>query len=195
MSKAGFVLVGGSSRRMGGAKALLEFEGTPLASRIAEHVRSAAGSATLVGDPQFYGALRWPVIADQIAGRGPISGLHAALTYTVADWNLIVACDLPFVTADFLSFLIERAAGTQAVVPVAVNGSFEPLVAVYHRECLAAVDQSLQSRQYSLQKLVAGLRRIEVTPGEWRRFDRGGLLFQNVNDAEELERARKRVRR
>jgi len=102
---AGFVLTGGSSLRMGRDKALLPIGGSALVERTAERVRAAAGSVTLIGAPSRYAHLGLAVAPDLIADCGPIGGLYTALKMTSADWNLVVACDMPGVTAAFLDDL------------------------------------------------------------------------------------------
>src|SRR5215471_2768618 len=109
VSRAGFVLAGGRSARMGRDKALLEIEGSRLICRVAEAVAGAAGSVTIVGDPEKYGSLGYPVCEDVFRGCGPLAGVHAALAASVADWNLLVACDMPDVEPGFLTELLEQA--------------------------------------------------------------------------------------
>lgn len=188
---AGFVLVGGAGRRMGRDKALLSFEGVPLAHRLAERVRSAAGSATLVGSRRLYATLGWPIIEDRFPGRGPLAGIHSLLKQSAAEWNLVVACDLPFLSAPFLRFLLRAATetsaeGAQLVVPVSSRG-YE-LAAVLRRDCLPAAEAALAGGDYRLSGFYARLRRREIAAAEWRRFDPRGLLFQNVNTPEDVKK-------
>ncbi|MES1257997.1 MAG: NTP transferase domain-containing protein, partial [Acidobacteriota bacterium] len=86
-NRAGWILVGGRSARMGSDKALLRIGGRPLALRIADAVAEVCGPVTLVGDPARYASLGLPVLADEFAGEGPLSGIEAALRGTRADWN------------------------------------------------------------------------------------------------------------
>jgi len=194
---AGFVLVGGAGRRMGRDKALLPFEGVPLAHRLAERVHSAAGSATLVGGRRrLCATLGWPIIEDLFPGRGPLAGIHSVLQQSAAEWNLVVACDLPFLSIGFLRFLLRAARetsaeGTQLVVPVSSRG-YE-LAAVVRRDCLPAAEAAMAGGDYRLSGFYARLRRREIAPAQWRRFDPDGLLFQNVNTSEELAQALENV--
>jgi len=192
---AGFVLVGGPSLRMGQDKALLEFDGTPLAQRLAGLVATVAGSASLVGSRRKFLHLGWPVLEDIIPGLGPLGGLHAALTHTAARWNLVVGCDLPLLTADFLALLLRLAVETeaQAVVPVSRQSAYEPLAAVYRKDCLEAVQSAIDRRQLRMAALLERLHLRPVPPEEWRAFDPDGVLFHNVNTPEELESARKKL--
>ncbi len=133
-STAGFVLTGGRSSRMGRDKALLPIEGSLLVERTAERVRAAAGSVTLIGAPGRYAHLGLPVLPDLVEDCGPIGGLHTALKSTRADWNLVVACDMPGLTAGFLGDLLAaaRQLGCACLVPQTDSG-LHPLCAVYHR--------------------------------------------------------------
>ncbi len=192
---AGFVLVGGQSRRMGQDKALLDWGGTRLAQRLAERVFAAAGSATLIGSRQKYGHLGWPLLEDLVPGRGPLSGIHTALKHTPARWNLVVGCDLPFLTTEFLAFLlgIAEAGDSQAVVPVSPRFGYEPLAAVYRQDCLGEAEAALEGQQYKIAGVLDRLRLRTVLPDQWRPFDPEGILFENVNTPQELERARQRA--
>jgi molybdopterin-guanine dinucleotide biosynthesis protein A len=137
MSRAGFVLVGGASARMGRDKALLPFRGRALVDHVARQVAEAAGSVVLVGHPERYAHLPYALIADEYPGRGPLAGIHAALGASRADWNLVVACDMPGLTAPFLRQLLARAEAGAAdcVAARSPAGLPEPLCAVYHRRC------------------------------------------------------------
>src|SRR5262245_4257942 len=99
---------------MGRDKALLDLDGSLLACRVAEVVAAAAGQVALIGDPAKYGELGYPVYPDVFPGCGPLAGVHAALSATAADWNLVVACDMPGVEPEFLAGLLEHAERTAA---------------------------------------------------------------------------------
>src|SRR5436305_14932538 len=96
MNRFGWVLVGGKSSRMGRDKALLEdASGEPLALRLAALRRGVCGEVALIGDPSKYADLGLRVFPDNFADAGPLAGIEAALRVTSAEWNLIVACDMP----------------------------------------------------------------------------------------------------
>ncbi|MCC6389844.1 MAG: molybdenum cofactor guanylyltransferase [Bryobacterales bacterium] len=159
MRQAGYVLTGGASSRMGKDKALLPFRGRTLVEWVAQQVKTAAGSVTLVGSAARYGFLGLPVIEDQHAGCGPLSGIEAALAHSGAEWNLVVACDMPNLTAPFLSWILKEAVAGQEdiVMPVGAGGR-EPLCAVYRRTCLPAAQDALVREQYKVSEAFRSMR-------------------------------------
>src|SRR5579862_2554422 len=150
-STAGFVLTGGRSSRMGRDKALLPIDGSFLVERTAEVVRAAAGSVTLIGAPARYAHLGLPVLPDLVEDCGPISGLHTALISTRADWNLVVACDMPSLTAGLLSDLVAAAQqlGCSCLAPPTGTG-LHPLCAVYHRRSADAVEFAIEHKRFKM---------------------------------------------
>ena len=164
-SRAGFVLVGGESSRMGRDKALLEFEGSAVAARIAECVRSVAGNVTLIGSPERYRHLGYNVVPDRVTGFGPMGGVHTALESTHCEWNLIVACDMPFITARLLEDLFADAESGPSTADVIVPEStaeggtrLDPLCAVYQRRCAAAARRAISHKMIRMQDFVSKLR-------------------------------------
>ena len=182
MSHAGFVLVGGASTRMGRDKALLPFRNTVLADHVASQVEAAADSATLVGDPEQYAHLGRPVIPDLRAGRGPLGGIEAALAASAADWNLIVACDMPGISVPVLIALLEEAIHSESdcVLPQSGSRLPEPLCAVYHRRCLPAIVCALDK---NLNKVTDSLSELRVK--HWKAPETG--WDNNLNTPEDWQ--------
>lgn len=188
---AGYVLAGGLSSRMGRTKALLEISGAPLVVRAARLVASVCPSVAIVGSPEEYGQFGFPAIPDDQPRLGPLGGIVTALGRSAADWNLVIACDLPYLTTEWLRFLLNRARTSRArvVLPVSAAGP-EPLCAVYHRESAAEVRRQLQSGVLKVTRALEAAGVEQILPDEILPFDPRGLLFQNLNTLEEYERAR-----
>jgi molybdopterin-guanine dinucleotide biosynthesis protein A len=199
----GFILAGGESSRMGTNKGFLEIGGVPLILRTARIVESVVGNAsgdlsTVVGSPELYRPLGLRAIADDYPGCGPLGGIATALHACDAEWNLVVACDLPYLTKPWLEFLAQRArackpsAGVDAVVPMNERGA-EPLCAMYRKCCEPAFREALES---GTRKVTNGLARVRVEylePAEWKSFDSDGLLFKNMNTPADYEEAKVRL--
>ena len=98
---------------MGMDKGLLEIDEAPLIVRTVRLLDAVAGVATVVGRPETYQRLGLHAIGDDWPGCGPLGGIATALRASDAEWNLIVACDLPYLTRQWLEFLARRARETE----------------------------------------------------------------------------------
>jgi len=179
-ARAGFVLAGGNSSRMGRDKARLPLHGKTLLEHVAAAVAEAAGSVTLVGAPERYQDLGIRILPDSHPGGGPLAAIHTALSDSRADWNLIVACDMPLISASFLQSLLDAAesSGADCLIPSGPSGRLEPLCAVYHARCAAAIGEALDRGVRKITGALNGLRIAawSVPESHW---------FRNVNTPEE----------
>jgi molybdopterin-guanine dinucleotide biosynthesis protein A len=143
-------------------------------------VRLAAGSVVLVGNPKVAARSAFPAIPDLYPGEGPLGGILSALGQTTADWNIVVACDMPELTARFLITLIEAAerSDADALVPTRPSGRLEPLCAVYHRRALPGLEAAFAG---GVRAVAAAFPQVRATLFPVPEV----LLFQNVNTPEE----------
>src|SRR6185295_4885070 len=119
-----FILAGGASRRMGTDKSQLLIDRQTFAERISETLFKLTDSVTLVGRELENSSL--PSVADVYPQWGALGGLHAALSACRRDWAIVVACDLPFVTAGLFSSLASLRLDHEAVVPTQPDGRPQP---------------------------------------------------------------------
>jgi len=191
MQTAGYVLAGGASSRMGRNKAFLMLDGLPLVEIAARAVREAAGSVTLIGPPEVYAPLGYSVIPDRRLGCGPLAGIETALAHTTADWNLLVACDMPRVLPGALRRILDVALSPDlpescsCVLPESHDGHVEPLCAAYHRRLLSIVGKALDD----------GLRKVtQALPVDSIHYIRmtNEPIFQNINTPEDWQAALER---
>ncbi len=190
---AGLVLTGGYSRRMGRDKALLPLAAKPLVLHTVERLSPVVEEVVLVGAPERYSHLGLPVLQDVESGRGPLAGLVTALTATEYDWNLVVACDLPYLETRFLRHLLEqatRSGAADAVVPQ-LAGLWQPLCAVYHRRTLPAFKAVLAGPQAKIALAFERIRVQAVTEDDFRRFAFDERILKNMNTQEDYEEAKR----
>lgn len=176
------MLTGGRSSRMGCDKALLPFRGGTLIEAVAAIVARSAGSATLVGRPETFGALGFAVIPDVYPGEGPLGGILTALRHSGADWNLITACDMPALNCGVLENLLETAErlDADALLPLGPAGLWEPLCAVYHRRTMEALEARFAA---GVRKVSAALEAVRAVPCPVVEVS----CFQNINTPEEWQ--------
>jgi molybdopterin-guanine dinucleotide biosynthesis protein A len=182
----GFVLAGGKSRRMGRNKALLELHGRPLALRAGDLLRPWVAAVTLVGSPGQRVSLGMPILTDLFPDRGPLGGICTGLEQSRCDWNVFLACDMPFVEGTFVRFLRERAlmSDADAVLPK-TEQSLEPLCAAYHRRCLPVMRRVLETSQGGVVDALKQLR-VEVIPtGQLAAHGFSEEMFADVDTGED----------
>ena len=177
----GYVLTGGRSSRFGSDKALYTVHGRAMALHVAEVLGGPADSVTLVGDPGKYGLLGLPVISDQFPGAGPLGGIVTALANASSPWILVVACDMPKLSAAPLASLLDPAArsNVRAVLPRTPDGRLQPLCAAYARTALGPFTDALCSGTRKVMEA------IQTVP--WRAIEMGDSVpFVNVNRPSDL---------
>jgi molybdopterin-guanine dinucleotide biosynthesis protein A len=194
-----FILVGGKSSRMGRDKALLEISGKPLAARAAEMVKPLVANVMLIGEPRRQAELGLPVIADRWPGAGPLGAIATALLGTTKPWALILACDLPYLNANWIQSLCERALATEpgsidALVPASENG-LEPLSAIYRATAGAVLGRAVENGTRKVTNGLALLKIQAIPEAEWSRFSPDGKLFRNLNTWQDYLDARNELER
>jgi len=197
----GYVLAGGGSTRFGRDKALVEFGEEPLLLRIVKLAHSCAAPVTVVANFEKYRHLdtQLEILEDGWPGAGPLGGIITALEHAVATapnsrWNLVLSCDMPFLTREWLEFLVDRAGASppdvQVILPHSAHGP-EPLCACY-RTAAAGTLKNVFER--GVRKVTEALKhvRIEVLDeSAWKRFDSAGRLFWNMNTPADFAEAQR----
>ena len=182
-----FILAGGKSTRMGSDKAFVTMDGRTLLARTLELARSVTPDVNIVGDPAKF-ARFGPVVEDLFTECGPLGGIHAALRASQTDLNLLLAVDVPFVSTEFLQYLIRRARSTAAatVTVVWASGGWQPLCAVYRQEFADAAEADLAVGRYKIDSLFATQRTLVIDEDELKSAGFSPNMFRNLNTPEEL---------
>lgn len=129
-----------------------------------------------------------PVMTDQIADAGPLGGIYTALRSSPVDRVVVLGCDMPFLTREFLAWLAACDPEADVVLPRDSRG-VHPLCAVYHVRLADRFKQSLDAGRFAVHRAIAGCRIRDVGPDELRQFDPDGRLLMNVNTPEDYDAA------
>jgi molybdopterin-guanine dinucleotide biosynthesis protein A len=186
-----FVLAGGRSTRMGKDKAFLKLGGRTLLDRALQTCRPLCPTVSILG-PQEGFAAYGTAVEDIVPDRGPLGGIHAALSHTATSHNLVLGVDLPFVTTEFLRFIVEEAWASGDVVTVPrAGGGFHPVCAVYHREFRDVARAALERGENKIDALFSQVSTRIIEEPELGRFALGPRMFENLNTPEDFERAKR----
>ena len=185
------ILAGGQARRFGGRdKSALRVGDLSILERQLSVLRDIADRVVLVaGDPQSLQDRGLEVVADRVPHAGAIGGIYTALSAAHSPHVLVLACDLPFVSAVFLRYLAGLAGPDyDAVVPRSSDG-LQPLCAVYARGLAPLIGERIASGHLKIADALSAIRTREVGPAEIAAIDPDEKLFLNVNEPGDLDRA------
>ena len=183
MQITGIILSGGQSTRMGTDKALLQIKGKTLLERAVEICNPVCNAILISSNNPEHGKYGYPVIADEIQDCGPLCGIYSCLKHSETDWNLVVSVDSAFVTQDFVEFLISEIGDFDAIIPVHKNGK-EPLIALYHKNCIQAINERIKLNDYKMHNLLNILNTKFTNVDSWIKKNPG--IFKNLNRPEDF---------
>ena len=184
----GVILAGGSSRRMGRNKALLEVDGTPIITRIYRVLASLFHEVVIVtNSPHDYDFLPCRKVADIHPGCGSIAGLHSGLAHSGTPHSFVTACDMPFLDPVVIRSLCAiQNEGYDAVVPNS-EGGLEPLHALYSVACREIFEQAILQGELKIVDILERMKIRKVTDDELQGSCGQTGRFLNVNTPEEYE--------
>jgi molybdopterin-guanine dinucleotide biosynthesis protein A len=200
-----FVLIGGSSSRLGQDKALLKLDSCTLAQRAVNTVKEALSCSQIylaaANESQFSAEglpeglpENVPVIYDRYKDRGAYCALHSALSTAKSEWIFVLACDLPFVSVDLLKFMAGLIDGVfDAVVNVMPDARAQPLCAFYRVDpCLKIIGKMIRedNKPPPLRLIFEKINTRRVEFDEIKNLPGSQNFFFNLNSPDDLNNAR-----
>jgi molybdopterin-guanine dinucleotide biosynthesis protein A len=109
------------------------------------------------------------LISDATAEQGPLGGLVAGLRSSETEWNLVLACDMPYVPVEALEKLVSGALRSDPalefdVIIFADSQRWQPLCGIYHRKALKKMESALENGRLSINGLLTELKLKTITP-------------------------------
>ena len=198
MEISGIILAGGKGLRLGRDKALETINGRDLLHRVVSRLSFLESDIVIVATEKQ--RLSWfgdypgvKIVTDIYPDKGPLGGIYTGLVTSDTRYNLVVACDMPFLSQPLLGYMVQLSANFDLVIP-RWNGLVEPLHAVYSKDSLAAMESTLKQGILSVTKLLSLVRVRYVEAEEIERFDPKHLSFFNVNAEADLAMAKEIAR-
>ena len=185
------VLAGGKGLRLGrdkvtvtfGNRSLLQWVISRLTFLDSDIIIVTAEKETLTQHID-YPKLR--TVSDIYPGKGSLGGIYTGLVASDSFYNLVVACDMPFLNQALLCYMVEVADNFDLVVP-RLGNTIEPLHAVYSKGCLAPMECLLKQDELQIFKFFHEVRVRYIETEEIDRFDPDHLSFFNINTEADLK--------
>ena len=141
------VLAGGKSTRLGRDKLSELIGGTILLQRVVDTLSLFDSEIIIVAPqpsslPKIASHSRIRIVRDIYPGKGALGGIYTGLMASRSFYNLVVAADMPFLNGNLLQYMLDVAAGMD-LVAYREGDRFEPLHAVYSRNCMIGLAELL----------------------------------------------------
>lgn len=185
----GIILAGGKSSRMGFDKGLLEVHGKKCIEYLLDALSAVSDHIIISANSDSYNYLNFPVYEDTIKDCGPLGGIYTALNVSQTERNIIVACDMPFISVDLLKFFIDQSEGYQIAVPI-TDGKRHPLCGYYAKHIVPQLKTLLQNKVFKMQEILKSFNTKEIVLDASLSFYSPKLLA-NINSQQELSQVLK----
>jgi molybdopterin-guanine dinucleotide biosynthesis protein A len=187
------VLAGGRSLRLGQDKVMMTMAGQSLMQRVIARLAPLSSEVIVAlsqrGENPALPFAEVKVVFDLYPGKGALGGVYTGLVSSASFYNLVVACDMPFLNVELLRYMSQLSPGFDMVVP-SVGSNVEPLHAIYAKSCLEPIAELLRQGDLQISNLFNSLKVRYVEQDEIDRFDPEHLSFFNVNTKADLEKAK-----
>jgi molybdopterin-guanine dinucleotide biosynthesis protein A len=180
---SGVILAGGRSRRMGRDKATLPIAGRTLFERAYDAFAPVFEQILIAGDRPDLASAAVPCFADEYPGSA-LGGIHGGLKAAQTPWIFVIPCDLAAPDPNLIRHLLPYRHHHDAVILRTING-FEPVFALYHKNCLPVMEQMLRQGNYRIYDFFDRIRTRFVTSDELPKGWQSGLV--NLNSPQDLE--------
>lgn len=176
------ILIGGKSARMGAEKHLLETNGKSQYLHLTELLGSFGLEVFVSCNEAQVDGLEngdFEVLVDKYKSIGPIGGIATAIENDKKTNLLVVACDLINLTKNAIQELIESTDTASDVVTYSKDEFLETTLTIYQTSSFQTILDSIQNKEYSLQKSLQKLKVQTIEPED-------EAILKNVNRKEDL---------
>ncbi len=176
------ILMGGQSSRMGQDKGLLEFQGKKMIAYALEEGQKLSDDVFIVGNHEGYHEFGVNVFKDIPVGKGPLKGIVTALYHARYSKVLILACDMPFYSAEIAKKMLSENTDDSTLIPKQ-GEDYQPLAGIYQKSAYQHFLLNLKQETYKITDALAGLpwKSIEMVPSQFHERS-----FQNMNTKQDL---------
>jgi len=184
----GIILAGGKGIRLGRNKGMAELNGKHLIEYVIENLQKVAGEILISSNTDQCKKFGLPVIPDVFEAKGPMAGIHACLKASSNEHNFVISVDTPFVSPEFIHFMLESREDKLIAAPWYGKDHYEPLCAYYNKACLPIMESFFDKGNYKLPDVFRSIAFMPVSIPEDAAYNHP-MLFHNINTEDDLLKA------
>jgi molybdopterin-guanine dinucleotide biosynthesis protein A len=152
------ILAGGESSRMGQDKTDAYVGCVRLFDYVYSKCYKLFSEIIIVTNtPLQFNGYRAHIVTDEIPGAGSLGGLYTGLQTASYDYAFCVACDMPFLQPDVITYLTKLRLNYDVVIPN-IATYLEPLHAVYSKRCIEPIKKFVKNGERKLTKFLDEVR-------------------------------------
>ncbi len=200
------ILAGGQGLRFGSDKAEMVIKGKGVLEALIDNFSEVCQKTIVVSNTQRtisdHPDVR--VVEDVIRNIGPLGGIHAGLLASDTQYNLVLACDMPFINIGFVKYMISLVEPEDMAIIPMINNWVEPLCGIYAKGCSNEIEelistsmvesQGKKAREFCILRLLDRVRARYIEEEAIRRFDPQLHMFFNINTLQDKKEAEKRTK-
>ena len=171
---------------MGQNKAFIQIDGLPIIERICTLFKQLFQEVIIVtNERELFKELDAKIHADIIPNRGALGGLYTGIYYSRFKYSFCVGCDMPLINKSLVEFFVGNIGHEDVIVPRTKDG-LQPLHAVYSKNCLNAIRETIERGQYKILDFYSRVKVRIIDEEDFIYLDPSKTSFINVNTPEEL---------
>lgn len=175
---------------MGTNKAFIEVDGAPIIKRVLGVIGKVADEVLIIADDvDLYSGLGARAVPDAYTGAGSLGGIYTALLQAGSDLVFVAACDMPDIREDAVRKIIETPRGEALAVMPRIGGRLHPLHALYHRDCMAPMEEMIKSGELRIRTFLERVKVLTLTEKDFKGIEIGASVA-NINTPRELKERR-----
>jgi molybdopterin-guanine dinucleotide biosynthesis protein A len=181
LSKTGIILAGGKSSRMNQDKGLMILDGKPMVQYVIDIFKNLVDDIIIISNNPEYEQFGYPFYSDLVKDKGPLAGIYTGLFYSQSETNIVLSCDVPYVSHELISFLLSEHKEYQITIPKKDERTHQ-LIGVFSKSCEANFAISIEKDEL---KLISAFKNLNLNIVDANQFDID--LFRNLNSPDDLE--------
>jgi len=189
----GIILAGGKSVRYGQDKAFIPFNGSFLIDKVISVMKKVFRDVIIIAnEPEKYSRFGLPIYEDIIKNIGPIGGILTGIVCSQKPAGFFVACDMPFLNPELISYMVRIRNGFDVVIPK-IGENIEPLHAIYTKKCIPYIKETIQKQIYGIRAFFPKVSVRYVKEKEIVSYDPELRFLVNINTPEDMRRLKLNV--
>lgn len=178
----GIILAGGKSSRMGTDKGLLKLDNSTFIEKIASTLKPFVNEIIIISDYTEHDAFGFKRIEDFYKDAGPLSGILSGLYKSKTEDNIVLSCDIPFISEELISQLITNSDNEVLINQIECEGKTMPLIATYKKQCWLPIHKALENDERRVRVLVKSLNPNTISVDSNYK-----LMVENINTPEQYK--------